>query len=73
MRQHRTRMKNAPVVRPRQRRQVQGVLGRGLGYVLRLASGLFCFWLALKPLNTLLNIRDNVVNGRHILSTYIGT
>ena len=66
-------MKNAPVVRPRQRRQVQGVLGRGLGYVLRLASGLFCFWLALKPLNTLLNIRDNVVNGRHILSTYIGT
>ena len=25
---HATRMKNAPVVRPRQRRQLQGVLGR---------------------------------------------
>jgi len=30
--QHRTRIKNAPVLRPRQRRQLQGVLGRGFGY-----------------------------------------
>ena len=66
-------MKNAPILRPLARPQNRGVLGRGLGYVLCPASGLFCFWLALKPLNTLLNIRDNVLNGRHILSTHIGT
>jgi len=48
-RRHETRMQNAPGLRPRQRRQVQAMLGRGFAYAVCPVVGLHRTYLRNSP------------------------